>query len=58
MCVCVTDIEVACYGYEGIDAVKNALRFGMKMSTEDFSIKVYSTAVLESSYKGNAIINE
>lgn len=35
-----SDIEVACYGYEGIDAVKNALRFGMKMSTEDFSIKV------------------
>lgn len=35
-----SDIEVACYGYEGIDAVKNALKAGINMSTEEFSIKV------------------
>lgn len=28
------DIEVACYGYEGIDAVKEALRAGLNCSTE------------------------
>ncbi len=35
-----TDIEVACYGYEGIDAVKAALKAGMKQSTEDMPIKI------------------
>lgn len=34
------DIEVACYNYEGIDAVKNALRAGIQCSTEDMPIKV------------------
>ena len=34
------DIEVACYSYEGIDAVKNALLAGLKCSTEDIPIKV------------------
>lgn len=34
------DIEVACYGYEGIDAVKNALKAGMNCSTEDMPIKI------------------
>ncbi len=33
-------MEVACYNYEGIDAVKNALRAGINMSTEDMPIKV------------------
>ena len=33
-------MEVACYNYEGIDAVKNALRAGIAMSTEDMPIKV------------------
>ena len=33
-------MEVACYNYEGIDAVKNALRAGLEMSTEDMPIKV------------------
>lgn len=35
-----SDIEVACYGYEGIDAVKNALRAGINCSTEDMPIKI------------------
>lgn len=34
------DIEVACYGYEGIDAVKEALRAGLTCSTECMPIKV------------------
>ena len=36
----ITDMEVACYNYEGIDAVKNALTAGLEMSTEDMPIKV------------------
>lgn len=36
----VIDIEVACYGYEGIDAVKEALRAGLNCSTENMPIKV------------------
>jgi len=35
-----SDIEVACYGYEGIDAVKQALRQGIACSTEDMPIKI------------------
>ena len=35
-----SDIEVACYGYEGIDAVKAALREGLKFSTEEMPVKV------------------
>ncbi|KAL0277782.1 UNVERIFIED_CONTAM: hypothetical protein PYX00_004946 [Menopon gallinae] len=34
------DIEVACYGYEGIDAVKTALRAGLSVSTEELPIKI------------------
>jgi len=37
---CRSDIEVSCYSYEGIDAIKNALREGLKMSTEDKPIKI------------------
>ena len=40
LCSCSTDIEVACYGYEGIDAVKMALRAGLNQSTEDMPIKI------------------
>lgn len=36
----ILDIEVACYGYEGIDAVKEALRAGLSCSTESMPIKV------------------
>lgn len=35
-----SDIEVACYGYEGIDAVKTALRTGLALSTEELPIKI------------------
>lgn len=34
------DIECACYGYEGIDAVKTALRAGLACSTEELPIKI------------------
>ena len=34
------DIEVACYTYEGIDAVKDALRSGIACSTEAVPIKI------------------
>lgn len=44
-----TDIEVACYGYEGIDAVKDALRAGLNCSTEAMPIKVRSTSFISSS---------
>jgi len=37
------DIEVACYGYEGVDAVKEALKCGLNMSTEEMPIKVNLT---------------
>ena len=34
------DIEVFCYSYEGIDAVKSALKAGLAQSTEDMPVKV------------------
>ncbi|KAK9873831.1 hypothetical protein WA026_002189 [Henosepilachna vigintioctopunctata] len=34
------DIECACYGYEGIDAVKTALKSGLALSTEELPIKI------------------
>ncbi|CAG2122786.1 unnamed protein product [Medioppia subpectinata] len=34
------DIEVGCCAYEGIDAVKNALRAGIACSLEDMAIKI------------------
>lgn len=34
------DIEVSCFGYEGIDAVKEALRAGEALSTETIPIKI------------------
>ena len=36
------DIECTCFGYEGIDAVKAALRAGEAHSTDKISIKVYT----------------
>ena len=45
-----SDIEVACYGYDGIDAVKGALMKGLELSTEDMPIKVS----MEYGYDGNA----
>ncbi|ELU08048.1 hypothetical protein CAPTEDRAFT_181922 [Capitella teleta] len=35
-----SDIEVACYGYEGVDAVKASLTAGLDCSTEDMPIKI------------------
>ncbi len=35
-----TDVEVSCYAYEGIDAVKSALKAGLTQSTEAFPIKI------------------
>lgn len=37
---CRADIEVSCYSYEGIDAIRSALREGLKMSTEDRPVKI------------------
>lgn len=34
------DVEVSCFGYEGIDAVKEALRAGEAVSTENIPIKI------------------
>ena len=34
------DIECACYGYEGIDAVKAALKSGLSLSTPEMPIKI------------------
>ena len=34
------DVEVACFGYEGIDAVRAALAAGESVSTEEIAIKV------------------
>ena len=40
--VYVPDIEVSCYSYEGVDAVKSALKQGLNFTTEDMPIKVIS----------------
>lgn len=37
---CRADIEVSCYANEGIDAIKQALREGLKLSTEEKPIKI------------------
>jgi len=34
------DVEVLCYAYEGIDAVKAALRAGLKLATEEVPLKI------------------
>ena len=36
----ILDVEVACTNYEGIDAVKRALKKGLELSTETMPIKV------------------
>merc|ERR1712072_1020008 len=35
-----SDIEVSCYSYEGIDAVKDALRAGLKLTSEEFPVYI------------------
>lgn len=37
---CRADIEVSCYAYEGIDAIKESLKAGLALSTEDIPIKI------------------
>ncbi|CAF0894350.1 unnamed protein product [Rotaria sp. Silwood1] len=37
---CRADVEVACYGYDGVDAVKAALREGLSASTEEMPVKI------------------
>jgi len=39
-CLTILDIEVACTNYEGVDAVKRALKKGLELSTENMPIKV------------------
>ncbi|XP_071835738.1 eukaryotic translation initiation factor 2 subunit 1-like isoform X2 [Apostichopus japonicus] len=39
-----SDIEVSCYGYDGIDAVKNALMEGLSLSDEEMPIKIHLIA--------------
>jgi len=39
-CRSVSEIEVSCFAYEGIDAIKAALHEGLKCSTEEMPIKV------------------
>lgn len=34
------DIEVTCYTYEGVDAVKEALHAGLNKSTDEVTVKV------------------
>lgn len=34
------DVEVLCYEYEGINAVKNALRAGLALATEEIPLKI------------------
>ena len=34
------DIEVSCFTYEGIDAIKDALRAGIAYSTDEVAIKI------------------
>ena len=34
------DVEVSCYAYEGVDAVKRALKKGLECSTEEHAIKI------------------
>ena len=42
------DIEVTCYAYEGIDAIKAALKAGQAVSSEELSVQVrkHSTGVV------------
>jgi len=38
------DVEVACYAYEGINAVKDALRAGLAVSDEELEVKIHLIA--------------
>ena len=47
-----SDIEVACYAYEGIDAVKAALKEGLKFSTEELPVKVFCLVLCRGHVRG------
>ena len=42
----ILDVEIACTNYEGIDAVKRALKKGLELSTETMPIKVSAVPLL------------
>jgi translation initiation factor 2 subunit 1 len=60
------DVEVTCYEYEGVEAVKAALRSGLALGTEDLPIKInliapptyVVTTVSLDKDKGIALLNE
>eukprot|EP00079_Xenopus_tropicalis_P011424 XP_002937250.3 PREDICTED: eukaryotic translation initiation factor 2 subunit 1-like [Xenopus tropicalis] len=60
------DVEVACYRYEGIDAVKDALRAGLSCSTENMPIKInliaspcYAiTTITQRRWEGTSALNQ
>jgi len=35
-----SDVEVSCYAYEGIEAIKKALKSGLECATADMPIKI------------------
>ncbi|KAI0986681.1 hypothetical protein GJ496_000478, partial [Pomphorhynchus laevis] len=37
---CRADIEVACYAFEGIDAIRDSLKAGLALSTEEIPVKI------------------
>ncbi len=47
MLVLCADIEVTCYAYEGINAIKDALTAGLAKSTEQLPIKVQQVSALD-----------
>ncbi|KAB0387079.1 hypothetical protein FD755_002035 [Muntiacus reevesi] len=51
-------IEVACYGYEGIDAVKEALRAGLNCSTETMPIRINLIAPPPPRTEGFSVLNQ
>ena len=40
LCAVSADVEVSCYAYEGIDAVKSALKAGLQQSTEEMPLEI------------------
>ena len=41
------DFELSCFAYEGIDAIKDALKAGLALSQSNFEIKVFKPFFLE-----------
>jgi len=51
------DVEVSCYAYEGVEAVKKALRAGLECSTEQIPVKINLIAPPLYGKSGNKIHN-